>query len=839
MSTFLNGKTRISSLALGFAVAILVLSPTQGRTGIEVPTGTIVPVVISGNVTWDISGSPYLVTHNVAILSNASLTVLPGVEVRFEGVWILTSWGNFRVSGLADDRVRFVQNKTDAASQYMLAAAAGNVEIVHANIQSGRINVSAPATFRVDGVSMSCDRPACDVAIHLQYVENAIMQNLTITQNPTVDSSRANGIETYLTRGLLLDSFFVDGGTPEAVDLGACNNCVVSNGTLTRLTTFGVTLRGNDSAVIDVSVTGSNTAISVTGSRNVIRGNRIEGSDTAINARGGTGNVVEGNIIDGPRYDGVSVSGTTAATVRGNRVSGAGRAGILLFVPPSAPGNSVLDNIISSSATGVLSEQSQGLFAGNTFRGNGVGMSLSGGSNQVYYNHFEFNTLQARDTGAGNAWDNGYPFGGNWWSDYTAGDLYSGSNQNIPGSDGIGDTPRPAGPNGVDRYPFYTVLAPAAPRQVTARTAGFDILLTWVEGVGPRADRFLVYRATSPVGFDFSAPVANVTASSWIDAGAGARDGPSYYTVRALNLTLPAFSGTGNSAGKWTHTFPAGTKAFSLPLAPYPWIDYTQPGWIDTIGEFSISVGATVDAMEAGRWQPGPPSSSLELGRGYLAVSSGTGRFTFTGLPGAMIGQCGYPPCPYAGFDPMGGARLLSASVIGDDISLRWPAPPGFALGDRYEVRAARAPAGVLGDPGVDYTAFTVAASGFPQDAYFHNGALSTGGPWYYLVVPLKYGAWRGSSTYSLGVWTETLVPGYQAIGLPLVPWKAGLPIRLNASDLISSEIMGVQWFHSSRQDWVAHAGWMAAGTYDTSFTMIMAVQVDAVAPIRLVFSGV
>jgi hypothetical protein len=187
----------------------------------------------------------------------------------------------------------------------------------------------------------------------------------------------------------------------------------------------------------------------------------------------------------------------------------------------------------------------------------------------------------------------------------------------------------------------------------------------------------------------------------------------------------------------------------------------------------------------------------------------------------------------------VGGARLLSGSLVGDSISLRWPAPAGFGLGDRYEVRAARSPTGVLGDPGVDYAAFTVAASGSSQDSFFHNAALSGGGPRYYLVVPLKYGAWRGSSTYSVGVWTETLPSGYQAIGLPLVPWKAGLPIAMNVSDLITSGIVGIEWFSSSRQDWVAHAAWMPAGTYDANFEMIMAVQVDASAPTRIVFVGV
>jgi hypothetical protein len=51
-------------------------------------------------------------------------------------------------------------------------------------------------------------------------------------------------------------------------------------------------------------------------------------------------------------------------------------------------------------------------------------------------------------------WDNGYPDGGNYWSDYTGTDVYSGAGQNIPGSDGIGDTPYVINTSNRDNYPL-------------------------------------------------------------------------------------------------------------------------------------------------------------------------------------------------------------------------------------------------------------------------------------------------------------------------------------------------------------------------------------------------
>ncbi len=72
--------------------------------------------------------------------------------------------------------------------------------------------------------------------------------------------------------------------------------------------------------------------------------------------------------------------------------------------------------------------------------------------NKIYHNDLIENTTQARELG-NNIWDNGYPSGGNYWSDYAGVDDYSGPGQNLPGSDGIGDTPY-AFTGNQDNYPL-------------------------------------------------------------------------------------------------------------------------------------------------------------------------------------------------------------------------------------------------------------------------------------------------------------------------------------------------------------------------------------------------
>ena len=56
--------------------------------------------------------------------------------------------------------------------------------------------------------------------------------------------------------------------------------------------------------------------------------------------------------------------------------------------------------------------------------------------NLFHKNNFINNNVQADGYAD---WDNGYPSGGNFWSDYNGPDLFSGPFQDIPGSDGIGD----------------------------------------------------------------------------------------------------------------------------------------------------------------------------------------------------------------------------------------------------------------------------------------------------------------------------------------------------------------------------------------------------------------
>jgi outer membrane protein assembly factor BamB len=152
-------------------------------------------------------------------------------------------------------------------------------------------------------------------------------------------------------------------------------------------------------------------------------------------------------------------------TVARNIVNNCGYSGsgVAAIVVDGSPYVNIENNTVECSVLGIygffLRPSTWDLrFIGNLVAGYNFGMLIAedGGFNVFYHNTFVNNTqniwaFRAADT---DLWDDGYPSGGNYWSDYTGLDFFHGSNQNITGSDGIGDTPYIIDSDNLDRYPL-------------------------------------------------------------------------------------------------------------------------------------------------------------------------------------------------------------------------------------------------------------------------------------------------------------------------------------------------------------------------------------------------
>jgi hypothetical protein len=80
-------------------------------------------------------------------------------------------------------------------------------------------------------------------------------------------------------------------------------------------------------------------------------------------------------------------------------------------------------------------------------------------NNVFFHNNFIDYSKKVYSFNSVNRWDNGYPSGGNYWSDYTGVDVKSGPDQDLPGSDGMGDTPYTIDADNIDRYPLMIPLS--------------------------------------------------------------------------------------------------------------------------------------------------------------------------------------------------------------------------------------------------------------------------------------------------------------------------------------------------------------------------------------------
>ena len=81
----------------------------------------------------------------------------------------------------------------------------------------------------------------------------------------------------------------------------------------------------------------------------------------------------------------------------------------------------IRDTNISNNYYGILlGYSSNNVLVGNGVSSNmgGISLFLSSTDNMVYHNNLIDNTNQASDDLGTNSWDNGYPCGGNYWSDY-------------------------------------------------------------------------------------------------------------------------------------------------------------------------------------------------------------------------------------------------------------------------------------------------------------------------------------------------------------------------------------------------------------------------------------
>ena len=342
---------------------------------------------------------------------------------------------------------------------------------------------------------------------------------------------------------------------------------------------------------------------------------------------------------------GISVNETTDTVLQGNRVAGA-------FIGIAIGYNSrveIIGNNITESTLGIGLYDSAGTVQDNDLGHNGDGLFLGGSSNvtvtenrvrsstgtgimltastgiRVYHNSLDSNAVQASDdTASQNTWNDGYPSGGNFWSNYTGVDRCSGPLQDhCTASDGIGDTPIAFASNAQDRYPLMFPDTPPPPVSFTlygSATAGWGESPSTVTIPGP------TLHVTRGVPVILSLTSVDGLDHDWyLDSNNDSVPSPGEPVSPGFNGTSPLdFSFTPTVAGVFTYRcaiHPATMWGRMVVNQTYPDTALLLDGRSGIAGWYTSWVNVTLTVVDT---RPGPWITFYRIDGSEWAESEGT-----------------------------------------------------------------------------------------------------------------------------------------------------------------------------------------------------------------------
>jgi parallel beta-helix repeat protein len=436
---FINctGNTVYGNRMIGNNLGVLLSSSSNFNT------------VIGNNVTPNSHDG----IHNGILIESSSSNSVSGNGITNSsgyGIWLRSSANNNTLSG---------NNIVSSGNSGIYLDASSN------NVISGNIVRDSPNEH-----------------IELLYSSN----NNTISGNTLTNSTADVGIYVY---GCSLNSFFGNNITLNAnsgiridsssditivensisenlngIYLWYSSSIAVSGNVITANDADGIVLDNSNANQLGNNNITNNLGNEITlvySSNNIVSGNDIEGGGYGVYLVLANLNTISGNIImynEGNVY----IGNSSENMIFGNTITSGAEA----FQLGAAFNNTISDNIMRDNTNGVWLRfnSTENVISGNNITDNSNGVYIeSGSNNKFYHNNFINNTNQVQSSGDMNLWDDNYPSGGNYWSDYNGTDQYEGISQDIPGNDTIGDAPYEINVNNIDRYPLMTQYEPLIP----------------------------------------------------------------------------------------------------------------------------------------------------------------------------------------------------------------------------------------------------------------------------------------------------------------------------------------------------------------------------------------
>ena len=111
----LAGLLALATLTAAIGLLCLGSNLRSATEAAQLGGPTEVNGIIDTDTTWTLANSPYIVTGNILVSQGVTLTIEPGVEIRFDGYYYLRVDGTLIADGTPEDLIVFTSNKTNPA----------------------------------------------------------------------------------------------------------------------------------------------------------------------------------------------------------------------------------------------------------------------------------------------------------------------------------------------------------------------------------------------------------------------------------------------------------------------------------------------------------------------------------------------------------------------------------------------------------------------------------------------------------------------------------------------------------------------------------------------------
>jgi parallel beta-helix repeat protein len=468
-----------------------------GSENAEAPPTYVSGAVYNGNGgPWTLSGSPYIATGSINVPAGETLTIYSGVEVKFGYMLSFRIYGKLIAQGTASNMITITSNLSSPSprSWYgIIVQSPGRIEIVNTNIMyaddgiliyGGKDNIISNnniSSFFGEGIEL-------------------ISSSSNIITSNSIVSGVFTGIQVSLSHSNTIENNKIL-GTPNGIWVSSSTLNSVNNNRITA--SHGIWLSGSSKNTVANNEINfwtdgifvnfanddqlSNNRISNVRSPPITEDIRIYNSENTYLSNN---ELSFGLNIDGDQLSHYNTHTILTTNVVNNKPiyyhkneSGFDINGIAVgqLILSNCTNMSVKNLQINNTFIGTEITYSNNLtMVQNNYTNNYHGLRIILSEEiEIFHNNFINNAFQAYDDTNQNHWNDTYPSGGNFWSDYSYNcpDLYSGSitPQTTGSPDGICDIQYDINTNGHDFYPladFFGIRIPAPPTNLTASLEG-------------------------------------------------------------------------------------------------------------------------------------------------------------------------------------------------------------------------------------------------------------------------------------------------------------------------------------------------------------------------------